>query len=197
VRARGLFVVPLLLLLLATDASADTEIQRKIAALRSLTSGPGPGARAGRPLPGPSGQVACSAGRARRLDPAQTTVVTMRAIRDASLRYGVSAALIRSVIRHESAGDPAAVSHKGAVGLMQLMPATARSLGVRCAFDPRQNVMGGTRYLREMRDRFGSWREALAAYNAGPTRVESGRGLPLETRSYVEHVLRSWLGSGA
>jgi len=192
VRARGLCVVPLLLLL-AADASADAEIQRKIAALRSLT----PGARAPQASAEPVRAGACSADRARRLDPAHTTVVTMRAIRDASLRYGVSATLIRSVIRHESAGDPAAVSHKGAMGLMQLMPATARSLGVRCAFDPRENVMGGTRYLREMRDRFGSWRAALAAYNAGPTRVEAGRGLPLETRSYVENVLRSWLGPGA
>ena len=60
---------------------------------------------------------------------------------------------------------------------------------------PRQNILGGTRYLREMRNRFGSWRLALAAYNAGPARVESGRRLPLETRRYVEDVLRTWRGS--
>jgi soluble lytic murein transglycosylase-like protein len=83
------------------------------------------------------------------------------------------------------------------MGLMQLMPGTARALGVRCAFDPRENIMGGTRYLREMRNRFGTWRRALAAYNAGPGRVESGRRLPLETRRYVENVLRSWRGEGA
>ena len=80
------------------------------------------------------------------------------------------------------------------MGLMQLMPATARELGVVCAFDPRQNILGGTRYLREMRDRFGTWRLALAAYNAGPARVASGRRLPLEPRRYVEAVLRSWRG---
>jgi soluble lytic murein transglycosylase-like protein len=187
-------LVATLLLLPSGTAGADDEIQRKIAALRVLTLG----ARA--PLPTPSRSAAsgaCSARDARALDPARTTVVTLRAVRDASLRYGVSAELIRSVIRHESAGNPAAVSHKGAMGLMQLMPGTARALGVRCAFDPRENIMGGTRYLREMRNRFGTWRRALAAYNAGPGRVESGRRLPLETRRYVENVLRSWRGEGA
>ncbi|MGH0030052.1 MAG: lytic transglycosylase domain-containing protein [Myxococcota bacterium] len=180
--------------LLSAPAWADAEIQRKIAALRALTPR-APAAAAPPRSVGKAGTAGCSAARARRLDPAERTVVTMRAIRDASLRYGVSAELIRSVIRHESAGNPAAVSHKGAMGLMQLMPATARQLGVSCAFDPRQNVMGGTRYLREMRNRFGSWRLALAAYNAGPARVESGRRWPRETRNYVEQVLRTWRGS--
>jgi soluble lytic murein transglycosylase-like protein len=128
-----------------------------------------------------------------RNDPA-TRLEVMRAVQDASLRYGVSTKLIRSVIRHESNGHPGAVSHAGAMGLMQLMPGTARELGVRCAFDPRQNIMGGTRYLRELRNRFGSWRVALAAYNAGPARAESGRW-PAETKRYVERVLRSWRGS--
>jgi soluble lytic murein transglycosylase-like protein len=175
-------------LLLAGAASADGEIERKLATLRALT----------RPAdevlpPVRLGRLACSAGRADRADPADLTLARLRAIHDASRRYAVSADLIRSVIRHESAGNPAAVSHKGAMGLMQLMPGTARELGVVCAFDPRQNIMGGTRYLRELRDRFGSWREALAAYNAGPGRVESGRW-PAETRRYVENVMRSWRG---
>ena len=99
--------------------------------------------------------------------------------------------LIRSVIRHESNFDPKAVSSQGAMGLMQLMPGTARELGVTCAFDPRQNVLGGSRYLRRMRDELGSWPRALAAYHAGPTRVRSGR-LPGETRRYVARVLTSW-----
>jgi soluble lytic murein transglycosylase-like protein len=76
---------------------------------------------------------------------------------------------------------------------MQLMPGTARELGVACAFDARQNVMGGTRYLRALRDRFGSWPGALAAYHAGPARAASGR-LPTETRRYVDRVLESWRG---
>ena len=117
---------------------------------------------------------------------------SIRALRDASLRFAVDESLIRSVIRHESAYDVNAVSHKGAMGLMQLMPATARELGVRCAFDPRQNVLGGTRYLRELRDRLGAWSRAIAAYNAGPARVESGRRLPRETVVYVDRVLGSW-----
>ena len=76
---------------------------------------------------------------------------------------------------------------------MQLMPATARELGVDCAFDPRQNVMGGTRYLRELRDRLGSWRDAIAAYHAGARRVREGR-IPATTRRYVELVWRGWRG---
>ena len=176
----------------AAPAAADPEIDRKIAALRRLTTHSGMQPRA--PRPGRVSQ-ACGADRARRQVGADATLARLRAIHDASSRYGVSRNLIRSVIRHESAGNPAAVSRKGAQGLMQLMPATAKHLGVTCAFDPRQNILGGTRYLREMRNRFGSWRLALAAYNAGPTRVESGRRLPLETRRYVEDVLRTWKGS--
>ena len=99
--------------------------------------------------------------------------------------------LIEAVIRHESNGDPEAVSHAGAQGLMQLMPATARQMGTVCSFDPRENVIAGTRYLRRMYDRFGSWPDALAAYNAGPARVEAG-ALPAETRRYVANVMRSW-----
>ena len=178
--------------LTAGAAAADPEIDRKIAALRALTSRSSRVAAA--PHPGRVSQ-GCGADRARRQGGADATLARLRAIHDASLRYGVSSNLIRSVIRHESNGNPAAVSHKGALGLMQLMPVTARGLGVGCAFDPRQNILGGTRYLRELRSRFGSWRLALAAYNAGPARVESGRRLPLETRRYVEAVLRTWKGS--
>ena len=76
---------------------------------------------------------------------------------------------------------------------MQLMPQTARELGVVCPDDPRENVIGGTRYLRELRDRFGSWELALAAYNAGPTRVVEGR-IPAETRRYVKRVIATWKG---
>jgi len=179
----------------AGAATADPEIDRKLAALRSLTSGAQLASARTPAVSSAPGMLGCTRARARRQRGADATLAQLRAIHDASLRYAVSSDLIRSVIRHESNGNPAAVSHKGAIGLMQLMPATARSLGVSCAFDPRQNIMGGTRYLREMRNRMGSWRRALAAYNAGPARVESGRRLPRETRRYVEDVLRTWKGS--
>ena len=74
-----------------------------------------------------------------------------------------------------------------------LMPGTAEQLGVYCPFDPRENVLGGTRYLRLLHDRLGSWRRALAGYHAGPRRVESGR-IPAVTRAYVERIMRTWRG---
>ncbi|HEU4428605.1 MAG TPA: lytic transglycosylase domain-containing protein [Myxococcota bacterium] len=104
---------------------------------------------------------------------------------------GVPPALVKAVIHAESAFDPRAVSHKGAKGLMQLMPATARSLGVSDPFAAEQNIAGGTRYLRELRERFGSWTFALAAYNAGPDAVTKFGGIPpyRETQKYVRRVL--------
>lgn len=115
-------------------------------------------------------------------------------IREAAQRTGLPEALIDAVIRTESGYRPRAVSRAGARGLMQLMPATARSLGVHDPFDPRQNVLGGSRYLRRMYDRFGSVRLALAAYNAGPGAVLRHRGVPPydETRRYVSTVLRRY-----
>lgn len=187
--ARILLATGLAVALSPVPAAAEADIAHKIAVLRSLSLGSSAVAAPSPPRP----PALCSAAAAQRLDRAELVVTKLRAIHDASLRYAVSADLIRSVIRHESAGDPAAVSHRGAVGLMQLMPTTARSLGVTCAFDPRQNVMGGTRYLRELRDDLGSWRLAIAGYHAGPGRARSGR-LPMETHRYVERVLRSWRG---
>jgi hypothetical protein len=114
------------------------------------------------------------------------------AIKRASVQHGVSAALVKAVIAAESGFDPLAMSDKGARGLMQLMPDTARDLGVDDALDPWQNIDGGTRYLCAMIDRFpGEIELALAAYNAGPQKVAQFQGIPpyKETRSYVKRVL--------
>ena len=112
-------------------------------------------------------------------------------IQRASRRHGVPAALVKAVIHAESAFDPKAVSPKGAMGLMQLMPATAEELGVARPFQATQNVYGGTRYLRALHNRYGSWTHTLAAYNAGPGAVDQYRGVPpyTETRQYVKRVL--------
>ena len=107
-------------------------------------------------------------------------------------KYNVPAGLIRSVIRAESNFQPDAVSRAGAQGLMQLMPATAKELGVEDAFDIEQNIDGGARYLRQMLDMFnGNLKQALAAYNAGPGTVRRYNGnVPYqETRNYVSKVL--------
>ncbi len=103
--------------------------------------------------------------------------------------------LIASVIHAESGFNPHAVSHKGAQGLMQLMPQTASNLGVTDPFDPATNVEGGSKYLRELLDRYNSnLVKALAAYNAGPQRVEQYNGVPpyRETQAYVARIVRDF-----
>lgn len=113
--------------------------------------------------------------------------------KEAALRHDLDPALVAAVVHVESAWDPRAVSPKGALGLMQLMPATAAYLGVVDAFDPADNLEGGCRYLREMLDRFLDLRLALAAYNAGPDVVSRVGDVPTypETREYVESILRT------
>jgi len=111
----------------------------------------------------------------------------------AASEYGIPSRLIKAVIHQESEGDPNAVSHAGAKGLMQLMDGTAGDLGVTDPFDPAQNIMGGARYLRQMIDRYeGDLDKALAAYNAGMGRVDEADGIPdiPETQDYVKKVRR-------
>lgn len=105
-------------------------------------------------------------------------------------KHGVPEDLFLRLVEQESGWNPAAVSPKGATGLAQLMPETARHLGVDIS-DPAQNLEGGARYLKMMFDRFGSWRLALAAYNAGPGAVEAYGDVPpyAETTAYVAAIL--------
>ncbi len=113
-------------------------------------------------------------------------------IQSASDKYGIEPSLINALITVESNWDSSAVSSKGAIGLMQLMPATATDMQINNPFDPYQNIEAGTRYLRFLLDRFkGKLDLALAAYNAGPTTVEKSGGIPAisETRKYIKKVL--------
>jgi soluble lytic murein transglycosylase len=128
------------------------------------------------------GWSAVSRGDARRFD---------GLIRTAAADAGVPPAIVKAVIHAESAFDTSAISRAGAMGLMQLMPATARELGVLDPFRADENVHGGARYLRYLHDRYGSWTHTLAAYNAGPTAVDRYQGIPpfAETQQYVRRVL--------
>jgi hypothetical protein len=118
-----------------------------------------------------------------------------QAVKDASGTYRLDPDLVTSVIRAESGFNVRAVSPKGAQGLMQLMPQTASQLGVRNAFDPQANVEAGTRYLRELLERYNfDLVKALAAYNAGPQRIDQYNGVPpyYETRAYVARIVRDF-----
>lgn len=138
---------------------------------------------------GPSKVSRPSAVRANRVDRSELD----RMIAEHAHRRRLDPDLVRAVVLVESGYQPWAESHKGAMGLMQLMPETARDLAVRDPWDPGENIRGGTDYLRHLIDRFGGRLElALAGYNAGPMAVERYGGIPPydETRNYVERVMQ-------
>lgn len=129
------------------------------------------------------------------LPPAQLSPL----VRAAAMKSGLPELLLDSVIRKESAGRPCAVSSAGAMGLMQLMPATAAQLGVRDPFDPRESIDAGSRFLKDLLERFGGdLTLALGAYNAGPHRIEYYGGLPpfAETQNYVQSILARLAAAG-
>ena len=127
--------------------------------------------------------------------PGHSSLPMNEAINAVSSRHHLDPDLINSVIHAESGFNPRAVSPKGAQGLMQLMPQTASRLGVVNSFDPGDNLEGGTRYLRELLERYNfDLIKALAAYNAGPQRVEQYHGVPpyYETQAYVARIIRDF-----
>ncbi len=193
------WLAPLIVLalgLLASPAAADiyqctgpdgemhfTNVRTPGRRCRVVVRGRGPAARASRT---PQGRRSTqrTADRYYRYDPY---------IREAAALYQLPEPFIRAVMRVESDFTPDVVSHAGAMGLMQLMPRTALSMGVRNPFDPRENILGGARFLRLLANRFnGDLMLTIAAYNAGQGAVERHRGIPpyAETRRYVRNVLR-------
>jgi len=120
-------------------------------------------------------------------------------VEEKAKKHNVDPKLVKAVIKAESNWNPRAVSNKGAVGMMQLMPKTANDLGVGNRFNPEENIEGGVKYLRYLIDKFnGNLTLALAAYNAGPARVEKTGGVPSipETVDYVNRVMNEYSGTG-
>ncbi len=124
------------------------------------------------------------------LNPVKVRSAYLPVATEIARRHRVPPSLFVRLVTQESAWNPNAVSHKGAIGLAQLMPGTAKLLGVN-PYDPRENLEGGARYLRQQYETFGSWQLALAAYNAGPGAVRQHGGVPpyRETRNYVKAIL--------
>ena len=132
--------------------------------------------------------------------PAASTDPIDRIVQEAAERHKVDPALVKAVITTESGWNPQAISRKGAVGLMQLIPDTAERFGVGNAFDPAQNVEGGTTYLKWLLDRYhGDLSKTLAAYNAGEGAVDQYRGVPRyrETQQYVRKVTQAYFSPGS
>lgn len=205
-------------LCLASPALADVYLHRDSSGVLHFTNAPaeGPVKRVLRerklPLmrtvpPPSSGYSSSSAGYYRYLARSMAGNVGPtsydKLIRETAARYELEYALVKAVIKAESSFNRMAVSPKGALGLMQLMPATARMHGVRRPFTPDENIEGGCRHLRMLHDRYrGNIPLIVAAYNAGEKRVDDARGVPniAETREYLARVLRyrlAYLREGA
>ena len=177
-----MLVVACALLTTTRSARAEVYTYRDAQGVSHFTTSPGPGRRL---FQRDSGKSATK--------PAASYDAIIAIIRECSAEYEIDPALVKAVIRAESAFDPEAMSHKGAHGLMQLTLPTARDHGADDVYDPHQNIRAGVRYLRGLLDRFSNDpRLALAAYNAGAGAVSRYRGLPPypETRTYVKKVLR-------
>lgn len=146
-------------------------------------------------LPVPAPAVASAASIAHGLPKSAPPLPINEVVNTASASFHLDPDLVNSVIHAESGFNARAVSPKGARGLMQLMPGTANQLGVNDVFDPEANVTGGSRYLRELLERYNfDLVKALAAYNAGPERVEQYQGVPpfRETRAYVARIVHEY-----
>jgi hypothetical protein len=190
---RGILIALGCAVVLAGPATAQAQLSRLLSSqsnlspeYRSLIRPPVPGALEGQPrrptrLKEDWGGIPIYSGAAG---------IYQDMARSAARRHGIPEDLFLRLVRTESAFRPTAVSSKGAIGLAQLMPHTARLLGVN-PHDPGQNLEGGARYLRQQYQKFGDWRLALAAYNAGPGAVERYRGVPpyAETQGYVKAIL--------
>lgn len=147
------------------------------------------------PPPPPASITLPASTSAASTSPIRTAADLTQVVNSASAAYHLDPDLVNSVIHAESGFNSHAVSPKGARGLMQLMPSTANTLGVNDAFDPQENVGGGSRYLRELLERYNfDLVKALAAYNAGPQRVEQYNGVPPfhETRAYVAKIVHDY-----
>jgi soluble lytic murein transglycosylase-like protein len=166
---------------------AAAEIQRESARKQALAAGARLPAWTA-PAPGAAAAPACE-----RMDPAALDAL----LENAASAHGVETSLLRAVLEQESGGYSCAVSSRGALGLMQLMPSTAAELGVADAFDPRENIDAGARYLKRQLERYqGDVFRGLSAYNAGPGAVEEAGGIPdfAETRNFVSAILRKIAG---
>ena len=183
---RRAFPLVLLLFAVTSPAAAEIEVERREDGGIRLSNTVG-GAY-GRPGPGAVARAKAGRSPARPAAPRDLGDLIDRV----AMRHGLSPDLVRAVVAVESGFDPRAVSPKGARGLMQLMPATARELEVDDVYDPRGNLEGGARYLRDLLEAFeGDLRLALAAYNAGKQAVRRHGGIPPypETQQYVRKVM--------